>query len=491
MEHAFDCRGMSRKYLRYNGDNLPYGRDDMPNGDIDLLAHLMRRAGFGASRDELEALSRKEYESVVDDLVHPERFPDIDEDIVDRYDRSHGSIDRNIWMYRMINTGRPLNEKMTLFWHHLLATGSSKSNSPHPSEIQIVMFRRYALSNVSTLLREVSKDPAMIFWLDNNENNKEQPNENYGRELLELFSMGVGNYTEDDVKECARAFTGWSFQQPVPGTSPYGKYASHFVYRAEDHDEEEKSFLGEVGRLNGEDIIDVIVKQPAVARFISRHLYTFFVSDEPAVASWNEVPPQDPDAIDTLAQAYLESNGDLRCILSVLFNSDFFKDARFRRVKSPTELVTGVLKLTGTNKSLHPKVKNYFSVATGMGQTLYNPLTVEGWRTGPEWIDGGTLNERVNFAVNEVGDASQPGIQAIVERMAANGGSLRPQEFVERCLDLAGPVAVDNDTRNGLVAHAEPEGDVTFGTNEKRLESAARVAKMLQLIVATREYQFN
>ena len=399
--------------------------------------------------------------------------------------------DSQLWVYLMINSNRPLQEKMCLFWHGIMCTGFAKVDHGRQMTKYIELFRQHGMGNYKTLLLELSRHPSMVYYLDNCESHKDSVNENYGRELLELFSMGVGNYTEDDVKECARAFTGWSFQQPVPGTSPYGKYASHFVYRAEDHDEEEKSFLGEVGRLNGEDIIDVIVKQPAVARFISRHLYTFFVSDEPAVASWNEVPPQDPDAIATLAQAYLESNGDLRCILSVLFNSDFFKDARFRRVKSPTELVTGVLKLTGTNKSLHPKVKNYFSVATGMGQTLYNPLTVEGWRTGPEWIDGGTLNERVNFAVNEVGDASQPGIQAIVERMAANGGSLRPQEFVERCLDLAGPVAVDNDTRNGLVAHAEPEGDVTFGTNEKRLESAARVAKMLQLIVATREYQFN
>ncbi len=463
----------------------------MPDGDIDLLAHLMRRAGFGASRDELEALAAKDYEEVVADLVHPERFPDVDEDILDRYDRSHGSATRDLWVYRMINTGRPLNEKMTLFWHHVLATGTSKSNSPQPGQAQIVMFRRSALSNVRTMLTEVSKDPAMIFWLDNNENNSVEPNENYGRELLELFSMGVGNYTEDDVKECTRAFTGWSFQQPVPGTSPFGKYSSHFVYREEEHDEGEKSFLGETGNLNGEDIVDIIVSQPAAARFISRHLYTFFVADEPAVASWNELPPLDPEAIDTLTQAYLESDGDLRHILSVLFNSEFFKQARFKRVKSPTELVTGVLKLTGTHKSLHPSVKRYSGVATGMGQTLYNPLTVEGWHTGPEWIDGGTLNERINFAVDEVRETSQPGIQAIVDRLAADGGSLRPREFVERCLDLAGPVVVDGETRMRLVAHAEPEGDVRFGSDEERAASEARVAKMLQLIVSTREYQFN
>ena len=463
----------------------------MANSDIDLLAHLMRRAGFGVSRDELEALATREYEAVVDDLLHPERFPDVDEDILDRYDRSHGSIATYVWLYRMINTGRPLTEKMTLFWHHVLATGSSKSNSPHPGEAQIVMFRQHALTNVQTLLVEVSKDPAMIFWLDNNENNKAEPNENFGRELLELFSMGVGNYTEQDVKECARAFTGWTFWQPVPGTSPYGKYGSDFVYDDASHDTGRKTFLGETGGLNGEDIIEIVAKQPASARFISRHLYNFFVADEPPVASWNEVAPQDPDAIDTLAKAYMESNADLRYILSVLFNSDFFKTARFSRVKSPTELVAAVLKLTGTHKSWHPSIRQYSQAATEMGQTLYNPLTVEGWRTGPEWIDGGTLNKRVNFAVDEVSDSSQPGIQAIVDRIVAYGRPLLPQEFVETCLELAGQLAVDDDTLSRLISHAEAEGYLTFGSDEQKAKSETRVARMLQLVVATREYQLN
>ena len=183
----------------------------MQESDLDLIAHLMRRAGFGATRDELELLSARSYEAVVEDLLDPERFPDIDEDIAVRYFGRFGS--KNQWIYRMVNSRRPLEEKIALFWHHVFATASTKAS--HVFE-QIDMFRRNGLSDIKTILTDLSTDPAMIFWLDNNENVNGQPNENYGRELLELFSMGVGNYTEDDIKSAARAFTGWTITQPIP-----------------------------------------------------------------------------------------------------------------------------------------------------------------------------------------------------------------------------------------------------------------------------------
>ena len=154
-----------------------------------------------------------------------------------------------------------------------------------------------------TILLELSRDPAMIFWLDNNENHKDEINENYGRELLELFSMGVGNYTEDDIKAASRAFTGWTFRQPL-SLYPNGHYPAEFEFLAEDdHDYGEKTFLGETGNFNGEDVIDIIVKQPATARFISRHLYNFFVEDEVQVPSWATEPPKNEAAIQQLVQA--------------------------------------------------------------------------------------------------------------------------------------------------------------------------------------------
>ena len=457
----------------------------MSRVDVSLHAHLMRRAGFGAGAEELEQLASRPYEEVVEDLLSPEKFHEDDLDVDDRY---HGRTKiGSPWFYTMVKTRRPLVEKMALFCHHVFATGAEKSG--WQMERQIDMFRRLGLGGLRNILVELSHDPAMIMWLDNNENFKQAPNENYGRELLELFSMGVGNYTEEDVKAATRAFTGWSFKTPI--FPPNYVHWSDFVYKAGDHDDGPKTFLGKSGRFNGEDIVDLIVRQPATARFISRHLYTFFVADEPAVASWNETPPRDPGAIDILGNAYVESDGEFRHILRVLFNSDFFKESQFKRVKSPTEVVAGVVKLVGLSRYPDPRFGRFPSAIGAMGQNLMNPFTVEGWHTGPEWIDGGTLNTRVNFAVDELTDASQPGIREIVARLRDSGAPLPPPEFVDRCIQLAGPVAVEEDTRDDLLDYAESGGSLTFDTKAERADSDTRILRMLQLIVSTREYQFG
>ena len=467
----------------------------MSKDRLALMAHLLRRAGFGTRRSELEAYASKEYEDVVEGLLHPEWFSEDDEDIVLRYyDRPVGGDYPGIWAYRMINGKNPLREKMALFFHQVFATGLSKVSLGPAMASQVQMFRQFGLSNMRTILIELSRDPAMIFWLDNNENHRNAPNENYGRELLELFTMGVGNYTEQDVKMAARAFTGWTFRQPNPSYAA-GDHGAEFVYNAEDHDDGVKTFLGETGRFDGEDIIDIIVKLPATARFISRHLYNFFVADEPAVSSWSTVPPQDPKAIDTLVQAYFESRADLRPILRVLLNSDFFKEAQFKRVKSPSELVTGIIKLVDAYRFPDPGITQYVSrrntSAVGrMGQTIMNPPTVEGWHTGKDWINAGTLAERVNFAVEEVGDSGRPGVQAIIKKMSSKRTPLPPTEFVDACLDLVGPLPVDDLTRNGLLKYARSGGDLRFTTETDREDTANRIIRMLQLIVASKEYQF-
>lgn len=461
----------------------------MSNADVALTAHLMRRAGFGTTLTELEEYVKKGYENVVEDLVEPERCPPVDEDILDRYFGGSEAGYRTTWMYRMINSPRPLEEKMALFWHHVFATGVGKNQHMLSSANQIDMFRSVGLSNMREILLELSKDPAMIFWLDNNENRKGEPNENYGRELLELFSMGVGNYTEDDIKDCSRAFTGWTFTQPPP-LYPQGFYPAHFVLIEEEHDNGEKTFLGHTGNLNGDDIIDIIAQQPACAKFISRHLYNFFVADEPQVPSWNVTPPQDPDAIDMLSNAFLESDGDMRHVVRTLFNSDFFKEARFKKVKSPTELVMGILKLVGTHRKPQPGMGSYSGATTLMGQELLNPPTVEGWHTGKEWIDGGTLTERINFSVGELSDPGKPGIEQIISRLKSNGSALSPDEFVDRCLELVGPLDVGETTRESLTRFAASQGDLNIGSDDAEEENNARVVRMLQLIVSSREYQF-
>ena len=462
----------------------------MSNADVALMAHLMRRAGFGTTLTELDEYVKKGYENVVEDLVDIERCPPVDEDILDRYFGGSEGGYRNTWMYRMINSPRPLEEKMALFWHHVFATGVGKNQHILASALQIDMLRRVGLSNMREILLELSKDPAMIFWLDNNENRKGEPNENYGRELLELFSMGVGNYSEDDIKDCSRAFTGWTFTQPPP-LYPQGYYPAHFVFIEDEHDNGEKTFLGHTGNLNGDDIIDIIVQQPACAKFISRHLYNFFVADEPQVPSWNVTPPQDPDAIDTLSNAFLESDGNMRHVLRTLFNSDFFKEARFKKVKSPTELVTSILKLVGTHQQPELGMAKYPGATALMGQELLNPPTVEGWHTGREWIDGGTLTERINFSVGELSDPSKPGIEQIISRLKTNGSALSPDEFVDRCLEMVGPLDVGETTRESLTRFAASQGDLNIGADDAEEENNARVVRMLQLIVSSREYQFS
>ncbi len=459
--------------------------------DLSLTAHLMRRAGFGATRAELERLAEKPYEELVEDLLHPERFPEVERDLLDRYLSEPFAtipVSVGIWIYRMVNTKRPLEEKMTLFWHHVFATGFSKIQNVNAMVRQVESFRRHSLSNLRGILTALSKDPAMIFWLDNSENHRDEINENYGRELLELFSMGVGNYSEDDIKNCAKAFTGWTFAQPIP-LYPQGEFPTEFEYRTDDHDDGVKTFLGETGQLDGSHVIDIIVRQSATARFVSRHLYNFFVADEAQVPAWSEAPPRDPAAIDALAKAFESSNGDIRSVMRVLFNSDFFKKARYGKVKSPAELVAGVIKLAGTHTEPNRGLEAVGVAAAAMGQSLYDPPTVEGWHTGREWIDGGALNERVNFAVDELDDVTRPGIRDIVRRIAAEGGSLAPGRLVEQCVELAGPVQVSGATREAMLRFAQAGGELSFESEDAAERSARRVARLLQFIVASREYQ--
>jgi uncharacterized protein (DUF1800 family) len=457
------------------------------------MAHLMRRAGFGASREELEARVAVGYEATVEELLHPETQPPVDDDIVFRYfPNFEGGMapvqSQAHWLYRMINTQRPLEEKMVLFWHQLFATGNSKVDNPPELIEQIAMFRRHALSTFPTLLTALAKNPAMIYWLDNNGNHKGSINENWGRELLELFSMGVGNYTEDDIKEVSRAFTGWTVAPKIPRL-PLGRFYWEFEYKPEDHDEGEKAFLGHTGRFNGEDIIDIIVRQPATARFLSRHLYNFFVADEPQVPSWNITPPRDPEAIDTLVQAYHESDYDVRAVLRVLFNADFFKQARFSRVKSPAELVVSTVRLAGNFTAPRFGYQALAAECAFQGQELLNPPSVESWHTGEEWIDGGALVRRVNFAAKFLSDTKAPGVKAIVDRIKAQG-PLSPEAFVDSCLDLIGPLELNESSYREMLTYVREGGDLRWDTEEASQMSERRVGMLLALIAASREYQF-
>ena len=467
----------------------------MGNNDLALMAHLMRRAGFGASRDELEARAAKGYEETVDELLNPEAQEPTDRIEMMRYHPwtwrpgTLPGMGAAEWMRDLLNTKRPLEEKMALFWHQVFATGVSKVDHYDDVMDMIVKFRKYGLSNYRDLLLEMAKDPAMIYWLDNCDNHATAVNENWGRELLELFSMGVGNYTEVDVRECSRAFTGWTIKPKLP-RGPIGRFDWFFEFREEDHDDGEKTFLGETGNFNGEDIIDIICQQPATAGFICRHLYSFFVADEAQVPAWGVTPPRDEAAIDLMVDTFIESGYDIRSVLRVMFNSDFFKEARFARLKSPTEVVVSTLRMVGGSTQFPaPGIGDLSRQPNYMGQDLLNPPSVEGWHTGAEWINSGSLMRRVNFAAELVGDTSNPGVQSMISRLHAQDART-PEQLVDGCLDLLGPLEVAPESRTELIGFAAEHGEFKWDTAEAQTTSSERIGELLQLIVSLREFQY-
>ena len=472
------------------------------DNDIGLIAHLMRRAGFGANREQIGMHANAGYQNTVEALLNPGEEDRMDDHLIRRFHPElSGMMGPNApgqnWLYRMATTSAPLREKMALFWHGIFATGYAKVIHGKALSDQTRMFRTFGMGSFKDLLIQLSKDPAMIIWLDNQDNHNGAINENFGRELLELFTMGVGNYTERDIKECARAFTGWTIanreymelRSQRDSDWPYGRIAWHFKYHPEDHDDGEKEFLGQRGRFNGEDIIHIICQQEATARFISRHLYSFFVSDEPPVPEWRYTPPTNPEAIDELTRVYFDSNYDISAMLRALFNSSYFQsqDSWYSKVKSPVELVAGVLRLTGEfNRPRREIIDRYFQ-ASYMGQFLNNPPSVEGWHQGTDWLDTGTLVERVNFASQQIGDSTKPGIQAMIERIASTPNNVAsPENLISVCLEEMGVISVEEDTMRVLIDFASQGHDQPINASN---DGAQKISAALQMVASTKEFQ--
>ena len=474
----------------------------MAENQVARMAHLWRRAGFGANRDLIEAALTAGYEQTVEDLLNPDGQPGFDEDLLGRYwpsVMSRETLEDNQmeWVYRMVNDPRQLREKMALFWHTIFCSGNGKVDFGRLMGLQIEMFRQHGMGNFRDLLMRLSRDPAMLYYLDNTENHRLAVNENYGRELLELFSMGVGadeefNYSEDDVKACARAFTGWNIAPTLP-VFPYGRTPWQFVYDPVDHDDSEKTFLGETGHWDGEDIVEIICKQPSTARFVSRKLYDFFVADEPPVPTWRQNPPRDLAALRVLEKAYFDSGYEISAMLRALLQSDFFQDEAvyFAKVKSPAELVAGILRVVGSHSVPRPDLLEPALETRYMGMDLMNPPSVEGWHTGREWIDSGTLVERINFSAGLLGDTTLPGIKAILDRLTAQAPEYTPESFVDHCLDLVGPIDPTAPTRGQLIAHAEGYGPLRHGTPEEYREFQSHTSEMFQLIASIAEFQLG
>jgi hypothetical protein len=278
------------------------------------------------------------------------------------------------WANRMLTTSRPLEEKLTLFWHGHFATGEYKVRDYRMMLRQNEMLRARASGSLRDLLVGILKDPAMLVYLDNGENVKAHPNENFGRELLELFTMGVGHYTERDVREAARAFTGWSNDVLV------------FKFNADLHDEGTKTFLGETGRFNGEDIIDIILRQPVTAEFIAARLYRYFVREDIS------------DAVKRDLGRTLRSNGyGLKPLLRRIFLSrDFYSEPSYAtQIKSPVHLVVSTYRKMGLREV--PTIPDFGRMTASLGQSLFDPPNVAGWAGGRTWITPATLLQRGNL----------------------------------------------------------------------------------------------
>jgi hypothetical protein len=407
------------------GDLTPIAAQDWT---YDRAAHLIERAGFGAPPDEIRRLAKMTPQQAVDELVDyqsidnsaakpfeesgiwdagmdpfppsradavrigrergaalgvqvlPEGSPRRLQPVVDKffYGLRANTIETQRlgvwWANRMLITRRPLEEKLTLFWHGHFATGDTKVRDYRMMLRQNDMLRARASGDLRALLVGILEDPAMLVYLDNGENVKKHPNENFGRELLELFTMGVGNYTERDVREAARAFTGWTNDVLV------------FKFDADQHDFGEKTFIGRTGPFNGRDIIDAILAQPVTAEFVAAKLYRFFVREDPSPAIKAE-----------LGRGFRATGYQIKPLLKRIFLSkDFYSPSSVAtQIKSPVTLVVSTYRKLGLRDL--PTIPDFGRLTVTLGQSLFDPPNVAGWAGGRTWITPATLLQRGNL----------------------------------------------------------------------------------------------
>lgn len=346
--------------------------------DLSAAAHLFRRAGFGADRDQLEAAVSVSPTEAVDQLLSAAEPGDFQTEMsVLASSAIAGGNAQPLsawWLYRMLATPCQLLEKLTLFWHGHFATGADKVTDPALMLAQNQLLRRLACGRFEELVQEVSRDPAMLLYLDAASSRKAHPNENYARELMELFCLGEGRYTEQDIREIARCFTGWEVRR---GEYRFNRYQ---------HDSGEKQFLGKAGVFGGEDAVRIVMEQPSAPEFLTEKLLRFLVMDEPT----------DPTVLCApLARQFRDSGLELRLLLRTMLTSRLFfaPESRGRRVRSPVELAIGLLRcLNGST--------NTVALATTLqqlGQGLFYPPSVKGWDGGRTWINSSTLLGRSNL----------------------------------------------------------------------------------------------
>ena len=371
--------------------------------DYQEARHLLSRTGFGGTPAEIDELLPLSYEEVVDKLLDemgkapvlpaPEWTQNVtdirnrnkflmkimSEDqkrqyrMLSRQKRNQKGIQLKIWWYKqMIETKSPLTERMVLFLHNHFTSSLKKVKSPYLIYQQNLLFRKNLRGNLKDLTQEVAKDPAMILYLDNQTNRKDKPNENFARELLELFTLGEGNYTEKDIKQGARAFTGWMVN----------KKEASFRFNRRQHDYGEKNFMGEAGDFNGENIIDIIFKNSQVATYFVTKLWKEFIDHNP-----------NSQEVERLAKIFVANDYEILPLLRALFLSSHFRNPKNygKQIKSPVEFIVGTIRMFQVNISNYRQLVQY---GRQLGQDLFDPPNVKGWPGGEQWITSNTLLAR-------------------------------------------------------------------------------------------------
>ncbi|MDP9326025.1 MAG: DUF1800 domain-containing protein, partial [Candidatus Dormibacteraeota bacterium] len=396
--------------------------------DRQKATHLLRRAGFAPSPAEVDAAMHAGLAATTDSLLHPQSVDDgkLEASLAStKLDLTNVTQLRQWWLTRMVETRRPLQEKMTLFWHGILTSSYRKQGQARDLvHVQNDLLRANALGNLRDMLIGITKDGMMLRWLDGTGSSKAHPNENYARELMELFTMGAGNYTESDVREGARALTGWAVGQD-----------GSVRFNARALDDGAKTFLGKTGNLGVDEVVDAILAQPATPKYIARRMWEFFAYGGPS----------DGD-IQPIVDAYNQTHGDIRAMMGALLTSPaFFSDKAHRAlVKSPAELVAGLNRQLGL-----PVSRAQAGAGEGMGQALFDPPCVAGWPGGAAWLSTGSWMARVRYLLTVSGDA-----QAALARAAADAGAKTPEAAVGHLADVMLEGSLTAGARQAVVDHA-------------------------------------
>jgi uncharacterized protein (DUF1800 family) len=356
------------------------------NFEVQQAALLARRAMFGATPQQLGTMVSQGLEASLDEIFNYDLSEQADNPFMPNASMKDGKaiqFSQRRWLFEMLHSPYPFRERLAFFWSNHFVVGVDKVRTFSALLYYLETLRKHGLGSFETLVLEVSKTPAMLRYLDNDENSKEHPNENFAREFLELFTLGIGNYTEQDVAEAARAFTGWSRTSGDETT---------FIFREKHHDTGSKTFLEQTGTWQGEDIIRLCASHEATSRFVSRKLWRAFIADVPTT-----------EGVEDLAQTFRDTNGDLHAVLREVFSSQAFFESSGKIIKGPLEYVVGTLRSFGIAPFASQDTQdNYYKTLQGflkqLGQVPLEPPHVAGWAGGRTWLNDGTLLGRINLA---------------------------------------------------------------------------------------------